>query len=227
MTSFRAPDPGPEVDAGDHELGAYDDDPPLSPELRGASARVTVEAPVHRDALTPEAEQAAFLSGLRATRNESLRRDALVFSAVSLIVAVTVALGSATPPAPPAPPRPEVAAAKDLPEVPSSEPALDPPTIEGKLARTDVVSAVGRSQSLSRCFEMGFERDPKLSGRLTLKMLVGETGDVIGVADVGSNVGDRGVVRCVARSMKALDLPRPDDGKRALVTYPMLVPAQR
>lgn len=205
--------------------------PPSRELLRAAEACLTDDAAPPKSAISAEAEQAAFLAGLRAVRNERVKRDATVAAAITLAIVGAAWLGEARPDESGRAVTPELAA---VPKDDGSSAPLEevgpplPPTVEGKLGKAEVVAAVDRKAGqLKQCYALGFDRDPKLAGSLTMKLLVGESGDVLGVADVGSSVGDRSVVRCVARSMRSLALPAPSDGRRALVTYPLVVPKLR
>lgn len=200
-----------------------EDLPPIdAPTVDACSA--DLDAPL-KESVSEEAEARAFLRALRADRNETLAREGIIAASVAMTLICAAWIGDRN--SPELVSRALVADAAGL-AAPLDTAQVDsvrigppaPPTIEGNLGRAVVMGAVERKDALlRRCFEMGLERDPHLSGDVTMKILVGESGAVIGVADIGSTVRDRGVVHCVARSMRTLDLPAPAGG-RALVTYP-------
>lgn len=180
-----------------------------------------------KESVSEEAESRAFLKSLRAERNEMVARESIIAASVALMLTTAVWVGYESPDSAA---RTAVADAPALAAKVEADAIADdshigppaPPTVEGNIGRAAVLGAVDRQGgTLRRCFALGVEKDPHLSGNVTMKILVGESGAVIGVADVGSTIHDRDVVHCVARSMRTLDLPAPSGGGRALVTYPL------
>jgi hypothetical protein len=71
-----------------------------------------------------------------------------------------------------------------------------------------------------RCYEGGLARDPKLSGRVQVRFVIGHAGQVSDVTDHGSTLPDPEVVACVVDRFKTLEFPAP---KETIVTvvYPI------
>ena len=196
---------------------------PAAPvEAQGERHDVLLPASVSEDG-----EAKSFSAELRVERNQIIFREVTIGLAVVGCVTAALALGyGASLPDEKSAARADaasvvVADARNEAPVPVGPPAL--PTVEGPVGQQAVEKAVAEVHPmLQHCYADGVERDPALAGMVMMKFLVAETGAVIGVADVGSSLPDRGVVHCVARSMKTLAL-RPAKA-RSLVTYPIAFP---
>ena len=99
-------------------------------------------------------------------------------------------------------------------------------TVNGRLP-PEVVSRIVR-QSFGRfrlCYENGLRTNPKLEGRVSVKFVIGRTGDVTSTADGGSDMPDKGVVACVMRAIGNLTFPQPEGGIVTVVLPIVFAPA--
>jgi Ca-activated chloride channel family protein len=71
------------------------------------------------------------------------------------------------------------------------------------------------------CYENGLRNNPNLSGRVSVRFLINESGSVSSVANGGSDLPDSGVIACVVRSFSGLSFPQPDAGS-VTVTFPIV-----
>ena len=101
---------------------------------------------------------------------------------------------------------------------------------------SSVSSVSGRINSLVRivrqsfgrfrlCYENGLRTNPKLEGRVSVKFVIGRTGDVTSTADGGSDMPDKGVVACVMRAIGNLTFPQPEGGIVTVVLPIVFAPA--
>jgi hypothetical protein len=87
----------------------------------------------------------------------------------------------------------------------------------------DVIQRIVR-QNAGRfrfCYEKALQGNPTLTGRVTVKFLIGRDGAVQFSADAGSDIPDASVTSCVVSSFTALSFPAPDSGV-VTVTYPLM-----
>ncbi len=73
---------------------------------------------------------------------------------------------------------------------------------------------------LRACYERGLKSNPKLTGRVTVRFVIGRDGAVAMAQDSGSDLADQAVVRCFVTSLRELSFPQPEGGV-VTVTYPM------
>ena len=71
------------------------------------------------------------------------------------------------------------------------------------------------------CYENGLRNNPSLSGRVSVRFVIGRDGDVSNVGNGGSDLPDAGVVSCVTRAFYGLSFPHPENGI-VTVTYPIV-----
>jgi hypothetical protein len=71
------------------------------------------------------------------------------------------------------------------------------------------------------CFEPGRKRDPKLRGHVNIKFAIGHDGRVTTAQDQDSNLPDDQVIACVAKLVKTLRFPKPEEGS-VTVVYPFI-----
>ena len=88
---------------------------------------------------------------------------------------------------------------------------------------SDVIQRIVRQNSgrYRFCYEKALRANPTLSGRVSVKFLIGRDGSVGFAADAGSDLPDAGVRQCVVSSFTALSFPAPDSGI-VTVTYPLM-----
>jgi len=100
-------------------------------------------------------------------------------------------------------------------------PAAAPPA-SGRLAPALVQRVVRENFSAFRaCYEDGLRTNPSLTGRVSVRFVIGRDGLVSNVGNGGSSMPDGGVVSCVVRSFHHLAFPPPEGGV-VTVTYPIM-----
>ena len=70
------------------------------------------------------------------------------------------------------------------------------------------------------CYENGLKNNPSLTGRVSVRFVIGRDGAVSNVGNGGSDMPDSGVVSCVVRSFYGLSFPQPEGGI-VTVVYPI------
>jgi tetratricopeptide (TPR) repeat protein len=100
-------------------------------------------------------------------------------------------------------------------------------TVSGRLP-PEVVQRIVR-QNFGRfrvCYEQALSRSPKLTGRVSVRFVIGPDGSVANVANGGSDITDAGMTSCVISAFSGLSFPQPESGT-VTVVYPILFePAQ-
>ncbi len=71
------------------------------------------------------------------------------------------------------------------------------------------------------CYENGLRTNPSLQGRVSVKFVIDENGNVKTAGDGGSDLPDNAVVRCVVRGFSNLSFPQPESGI-VTVVYPII-----
>lgn len=71
------------------------------------------------------------------------------------------------------------------------------------------------------CYENGLRNNPNLTGRVSVRFVIGRDGAVSNVGNGGSDLPDGGVVSCVVRAFYGLSFPQPEGGI-VTVTYPIM-----
>ncbi len=71
------------------------------------------------------------------------------------------------------------------------------------------------------CYESGLRGNPTLSGRVSVRFVIGRDGAVSSAASGGSDLADASVVSCVTRSFYGLSFAPPESGI-VTVTYPIM-----
>jgi hypothetical protein len=89
---------------------------------------------------------------------------------------------------------------------------IGPTAVNGRLS-DGVVEHVFQENAteLRGCYEQALQKEPGLSGRAVVKLVIDREGAVAMVGDGGSNVSG-GVVPCVQEAVKRLRFPAPDSG---------------
>jgi Ca-activated chloride channel family protein len=108
------------------------------------------------------------------------------------------------------------------------------PQVNGGLPAQVVRNIVQNSSGRMRaCYENGLRRNPSLAGRVSIRFVIGQNGQVLSSMDGGSGLGDPGVVACVVSSVRGLSFPQPGAGFVTVllpVTFspgPFVPPVQR
>jgi tetratricopeptide (TPR) repeat protein len=95
-------------------------------------------------------------------------------------------------------------------------------TVSGRLP-PEIVQRIVR-QNFGRfrvCYEQGLSRSPKLTGRVSARLVIGRDGSVSHVGNGGSDIPDAGVLSCVLSAFYGLSFPQPESGI-VTVVFPIL-----
>jgi hypothetical protein len=79
-------------------------------------------------------------------------------------------------------------------------------------------------ETLRGCYEGGLGRNSELTGRVTVRFVIGRDGKVSNAADGGSNITDAEVQRCVVQAIGGLEFPPPLNGVVSVVYPNMFAP---
>ena len=71
------------------------------------------------------------------------------------------------------------------------------------------------------CYQDGLRRNPSLTGRVSVRFVIGRDGAVSNVGNGGSDLPDASVVSCVVRAFYGVGFPQPEGGI-VTVTYPIV-----
>ncbi len=87
----------------------------------------------------------------------------------------------------------------------------------------EVVQRVVRQQypAFRQCYEKALHANPKLEGRVSVKLVIDAKGDAGQIGDAGSDLADPGVVSCVVAAMAKVKFPQPEGGGTVSVVYPL------
>jgi hypothetical protein len=93
----------------------------------------------------------------------------------------------------------------------------------GKLP-PEVIQGIVRAHypDFRRCYEVGLARDATLTGRVSVRFVIGRDGRVSNVCDGGSDMPDQEVAHCVSSSFYGLKFPAPQGGV-VTVLYPIML----
>lgn len=96
--------------------------------------------------------------------------------------------------------------------------------VEGGLDRNEISAVIQRHLSEVRfCYEKGLQNKPQLSGRVSIRFLIGAKG-LVTIAQVDqSSLGHSPVEGCIRDRLKTWNFPRPEGGVTVKVTYPFIL----
>ncbi len=94
-------------------------------------------------------------------------------------------------------------------------------TVSGRLPASTIQRVVRQSYGRFRmCYEQALRNNPNLTGRVTVRFVIGNDGAVSNASNGGSDLPDSGAVGCVVRSFYGLSFPSPESGI-VTVVYPI------
>ncbi|MCB9535151.1 MAG: AgmX/PglI C-terminal domain-containing protein [Myxococcales bacterium] len=98
-----------------------------------------------------------------------------------------------------------------------------PPVVEGALSKEDVRRTVARyRREIRYCYEKRLNVDRDLNGKVSVKFVIGGTGDVLFARVFESTMPDPEVGRCMEKRMMRWRFPKPAGGGTVTVRYPFL-----
>jgi hypothetical protein len=103
----------------------------------------------------------------------------------------------------------------------SAASALSLPHAAGDRVPPETIQAIVRARygALLSCYQAGLEKDPTLTGTVTVRFVAAEDGTTKAAADQGSTLSDKDVVGCVVGELAKLTYPR--GGGTMTVVYPI------
>ena len=101
-------------------------------------------------------------------------------------------------------------------------PEKESPT-SGRLPPEKIRDIVRASfERFRKCYEVGLERDPRLTGRVSIRFLIDRDGKVSSALVAGNTLPDCAVTACVRDAFKTLTFPEPQGGI-VTVVYPIFL----
>jgi hypothetical protein len=93
--------------------------------------------------------------------------------------------------------------------------------VKGSLSKEVVRRIVHRHiNEVKFCYERQLEKNPNLAGRIDLKFIISDTGEVHSAAIASSTLEDGTTGSCIAEAAKRWVFPKPQGGGIVVVTYP-------
>jgi hypothetical protein len=77
-------------------------------------------------------------------------------------------------------------------------------------------------QSIRYCYQRELQRDPELSGKITVRFVIANDGSVSNVSTKSSTLGSVAVEGCVNQRFLKMDFPKPKGNGIVIVSYPFL-----
>lgn len=94
--------------------------------------------------------------------------------------------------------------------------------VNGKLAPAVIQGVVRQNFGAIRtCYDAGLSTNPSLQGRVTANFVIDRVGNILSVADGGSDLPDPSVAACVLGVFRGMKFPAPDGGI-VTVVYPIV-----
>ncbi|HMI85037.1 MAG TPA: VIT domain-containing protein [Polyangiaceae bacterium] len=73
------------------------------------------------------------------------------------------------------------------------------------------------------CYQSGLARDPSLAGRVNVRFVIGQEGEVVSVMNGGDDLSDRDVVTCVLGAFRGTRFPEPGASGYVTVAFPVFL----
>ncbi|MFN8944989.1 MAG: AgmX/PglI C-terminal domain-containing protein [Pseudobdellovibrionaceae bacterium] len=104
------------------------------------------------------------------------------------------------------------------------EPVTSETWVQGGLDPNEIAAVIQRHESEIRaCYEKALQSRPNLSGRLSMKFLIGAKGQVTTASISNSSLGHSGVENCIQSRLRTWPFPRPEGGVTVKVNYPFIL----
>jgi hypothetical protein len=96
--------------------------------------------------------------------------------------------------------------------------------VEGGLDKNEIAAVIKRHESeVVYCYEQGLQQKPRLSGRLSMKFMIGPRGTVTLAQVTNSSLNHIPVENCIRDRLKSWNFPQPQGGVTVKVTYPFIL----
>ncbi|MCJ8277250.1 MAG: AgmX/PglI C-terminal domain-containing protein [Bdellovibrionales bacterium] len=105
-----------------------------------------------------------------------------------------------------------------------TEPLSEEALIEGGLDRDQIASVINRHiGQVIYCYEKGLQTQPRLSGRVNVRFVIGQTGRVKTAQVANTSLGSKKVENCIIRKLTSWKFPKPYGNVNVNVTYPFVL----
>ena len=144
----------------------------------------------------------------------------------------TLGLGAALLLAPPTRAEDPAAPADEQPaEVPDMPPLPDlgfimggDPVVLGGMPTSSIHRIVRENlDALRNCYQDGLVKKPKLAGKVEIRFIIADEGQITTSELKSSTLGNKKVETCMVEAIKGLAFPEPRGGGIVIVTYPFLL----
>ena len=105
----------------------------------------------------------------------------------------------------------------------SSPPTITQGTasVRGSLSKQVIRSHIQSDINQIRfCYEQQLAQNPNLTGRVSVRFVISQSGQVSAAAVAGSTISNTDVEQCVVRAIQRISFPQPSGGGVVIVTYP-------
>ncbi|MCB0350657.1 MAG: AgmX/PglI C-terminal domain-containing protein [Bdellovibrionales bacterium] len=104
------------------------------------------------------------------------------------------------------------------------EPLSEESLIEGGLDQDQINAVIQRNiGQVIYCYEQGLQSQPKMSGRVAVKFVIGSVGSVSTANVANSSLGSKKVENCIVNKLRSWRFPRPVGNVDVRVTYPFML----
>jgi hypothetical protein len=105
------------------------------------------------------------------------------------------------------------------------EPILPDPVVLGAISADAVETVVATHMDrINTCWETERAKDPKLAGKVLVKLVIGPDGSVTSTATKSTSLRNEPTETCVNQDLASATFPPLQGGKIAIVTYPFVFP---
>jgi len=95
--------------------------------------------------------------------------------------------------------------------------------VTGSIDRSVIQKVIRRHlKRIKLCYENGLKRNPKLHGRVEVRLTIGADGKVTKAEIAKSTLNDKQVEQNILKVMKRIRFPRPPGGGSVTVSYPFI-----
>jgi antitoxin component YwqK of YwqJK toxin-antitoxin module len=93
---------------------------------------------------------------------------------------------------------------------------------KGALSRKEIQDALSPAlEEMKHCYERELKKNPYRKGKITLVWAIDKTGQRGSIKVTEDTLGSKEVTACVLASVSQARFPKPKDGKKAVVAYPL------
>lgn len=107
-------------------------------------------------------------------------------------------------------------------EAPAANPVASPVMGALKKAEIDTVFSANKGR-IQGCYDQGLKEDPDISGRVLLKVVIGNTGAVSKSEVKETTLNHADTEACMVEVAKSLQFPKPEGGGIVIVSYPFVL----